>query len=230
MSVLAEFTVPADDFVLAETLAAAPEMTIEIKRVAAGKTHVTPYFWASGGNFRVFDDALRDDEMVLEVLTLEEHDDTDQLAQDVEERFYRVVWEADVPNLIQGVAAVKATVLDAVTSETGREWEVKVLFPDESALSTFNEYSLEHDLTYEARRLYRPEKPADTAEFDVTDAQQEALEAAYHGGYFAIPRDQTLTELADSLNISRNALSARLRRGHRNLLEQTIIHDGSGDT
>lgn len=224
MSVLAEFTVPAADFVLADTLTAAPDMHVEIKRVAAGKLHVTPYFWASGGDFSAFDEALREDDMVLDVLTLEEHDETEEAAQETEERFYRVVWESDVPNLIEGVSDAKATVLEAQTAE-GRQWEVRVLFPDEEALSTFNEYSLEHDLSYEPRRLYRPEKPADSASYGVTDAQQEALEAAYHGGYFEVPRETSLTELASTLDISRNALSARLRRGHRNVLENTLIHE-----
>lgn len=224
MSVLAEFTVPAADFVLADTLTAAPDMHVEIKRVAAGKTHVTPYFWATGGDFAVFDEALREDDMVLDVLTLEEHDETEAAAQETEERFYRVVWEADVPNLIAGVSDAKATVLEAQTSE-GRRWEVRVLFPDDEALTTFNEYSLEHDLSYEPRRLYRPEKSADSAAYGVTDAQQEALEAAYHGGYFEVPRGTSLTELASTLDISRNALSARLRRGHRNVLENTLIHE-----
>jgi hypothetical protein len=40
-----------------------------------------------------------------------------------------------------------------------------------------------------------------------------------------VPREVTLTELADRLDISRNALSARLRRGHRNLLANTLVHE-----
>lgn len=59
----------------------------------------------------------------------------------------------------------------------------------------------------------------------MTEDQQEALEVAYHAGYFAIPREQTQTEITEQLNISRNALSARLRRGHRNLLANTLIHE-----
>lgn len=72
MSVLAEFIVPADEFVLAETLTAAPDVRIEIKRVVGDDSTVTPYFWAAGGDFHRFEDALRADEMVREVLMLEE--------------------------------------------------------------------------------------------------------------------------------------------------------------
>lgn len=222
MSVLAEFTVPADEFVLEDTLTEASGMRIEIKRVIGGESTVTPYFWASDGDFSQFEDALHDDEMVQEVLTLERDDET--RVDDEEDRFYRVTWEMTVPALISAVSEAKATVLEAV-SEDGDDWEVKVLFPHEEALSAFHEYCLEHDFDVEPRRVYEPKNPQERAEYGVTEAQQEALQAAYEAGYFAVPREQTLTEVAETLGISRNALSARLRRGHRNLLANTLVHD-----
>lgn len=225
MSVLAEFTVPASEFVLADTLTAAPGMRIEIKRVVGGTDYVTPYFWAVGGDFGAFEGALRADENVRDVLTLEEHDEPhgdDQ--EDEEERFYRVTWGADVPNLISAVSDAEATVLEAVSGDNGR-WEVKVLFPDEAALTAFHDYCHDHEFSLELRRVYHPENPQEQAEYGLTQEQQEALEAAYHAGYFGVPREQTLTELAEDLGISRNALSARLRRGHRNLLANTLVHE-----
>lgn len=224
MSVLAEFIIPADQFVLADTLTTIPEMRIEIKRVVGNESHVTPYFWAFGEDFDTFEQALRDDEMVREVLTLEEQQEQSGHDEEEEERFYRVTWEMSVPNLITAVSDAKATVLEAVSADGGR-WEVKILFPSREALSEFREYCLEHDFSFQPRRVYQPENPEEQAEYGVTPDQQEALEAAYYAGYFAIPRDRTLTELADDLDISRNALSARLRRGHRNLLSNTLIHE-----
>lgn len=226
MSVLAEFTVPAEEFVLADTLTDASGMRIEIKRVVGDESTVTPYFWASGGDFARFEDALHDDEMVREVLTLERDDET--TGEDEEDRFYRVTWKTEVPDLISAVSAAKATVLEAVSENHG-SWEVKVLFPCEEALSAFHDYCVEHDFDVEPQRVYEPKNPQERAEYDVTDAQQEALKAAYHAGYFAVPREQTLTEVAESLDISRNALSARLRRGHRNLLANTLVHEEGGD-
>jgi len=227
MSVLAEFTVPAEEFVLADTLTAASGMRIEIKRVIGGESTVTPYFWASDGDFARFEDALHDDEMVKDVLTLEEDDET--AGDNQEDRFYRVTWEMGVPNLITAVSEAKATVLEAV-SEDGDNWEVKVLFPDEAALSAFHDYCVDHDFQAEPQRVYEPTNPEHRGEYGVTDAQQEALEAAYHAGYFAVPREQTLTEVAETLDISRNALSARLRRGHRNLLANTLVHEEGSDS
>ncbi|WP_254532735.1 helix-turn-helix domain-containing protein [Natrinema gelatinilyticum] len=224
MSILTEFTVPADEFVLADTLTVAPEIRIEIKRVVGGESHVTPYFWAFGEDLTNFEQALRDDDMVREVLTLEEQEEQAGRDEEEEERFYRVTWEMSVPNLITAVSDAKATVLEAASVD-GDDWEVKILFPNEESLSGFWDYCLENEFSFQPQRVYRPENPEERAEYGVTPDQQEALEAAYHAGYFDVPRDRTLTELADNLDISRNALSARLRRGHRNLLSNTLIHD-----
>ena len=224
MSILAEFVVPADTFVLADTLTTPPDMRIEIKRVVGGKEHVTPYLWAYGSDFETFEASLRSDETVQDVLTLDEQPEAPGRSNAQEERFYRVTWEGSVPNLIDAVSVAKATVLEAVSSD-GDRWEVKVLFPDDEALATFNEYGLENDFSFEPRRLYRPENPEEQGEYELTSAQLEALKAAYQEGYYNVPRDITLTELAETLDISQNALSTRLRRGNRNLLSNTIVHD-----
>jgi len=224
MAVLAEFVISPDQFVLADTLTAAPSIRIEIKRVVGGESFVTPYFWASDGDFERFERALHEDEMVHEVLTLEEHGGKDDAGPPHEERFYRVTWTTEVPNLITAVSDAKATILEAVSVDGG-SWEIKVLFPDDGALSDFHEYCVDHEFEVQPERVYRPTNSEEQAEYGVTERQQQALEAAYHAGYFDVPREHNLTELAEQLNISRNALSARLRRGHRNLLAHTLVHE-----
>ena len=216
MSVLAEFLVPADQFVLADTLTAVPEVRIEIQRVVAGAEDVTPYFWAVGEKLNDFERALREDPSVKEILILEEDQE--------DERFFRVRWETRVPNLLSGVTDAKATILDAANTAEGT-WELKLLFPDRDHLAGFHDYCVDHDLSCQLSRVYRAENPQEQGEYGVTEDQLEALEAAYRSGYFDVPRDTSLTELADELDISRTALSARLRRGERNLLSNTVIRD-----
>jgi predicted DNA binding protein len=50
----------------------------------------------------------------------------------------------------------------------------------------------------------------------------ETVKAAVESGYYGIPRDTTLEDLATDLNVSHQALSERLRRGHRALIESVI--------
>lgn len=225
MTVLAELTIPAEEFVLAETLTAVPDMRIEIKRVVAGTDHVTPYFWASGGDLAAFERALRADSTVHDILTLEEHQNDDQPFDDSadHERFYRVTWQTEVENFLTALEDAEAVILEAVSDGDG--WELKVFFPDRDGLSEFHDYCIAHDLSFQLRRVYHPENPQERGEYDVTEEQQEALEAAFDAGYFDVPRGITLTELAERLDISRNALSARLRRGQRNILSNTLVHD-----
>ncbi|MDS0473429.1 bacterio-opsin activator domain-containing protein [Natrinema sp. 1APR25-10V2] len=69
------------------------------------------------------------------------------------------------------------------------------------------------------------ERPVETAqEFRstlherLTDRQRNALQTAYHGGYFESPRDSTAEELAETLGISSPTLHYHLRAGQKKLL------------
>lgn len=216
MSAIAELTVPASEFVLSDALAEVPDVHVEIKRVVAEAERVTPYFWASGTDFDAFEAALRDDETVREISILEERAD--------DERFYRVTWQAGVESLMTPISDAEATILEAVT-EGGRRWELKMLFPSREALSEFHDDCVSREFSFRLERVYQPDNPQEEAAYGVTADQQEALRAGYDAGYFDVPRETTLTELADRLDISRNALSARLRRGQRNLLSNTLVHE-----
>jgi predicted DNA binding protein len=60
---------------------------------------------------------------------------------------------------------------------------------------------------------------------ELTDDQRETLVAGLEAGYYNIPRDLTAKELADRLSISHQALSERLRRAYRGLIESTLVDD-----
>lgn len=71
------------------------------------------------------------------------------------------------------------------------------------------------------------EGPSEEEEFPergprLTDAQSEALEAAYKAGFFEVPREVSLEELAERLGRSRSSLSTLLRRAVQALVEHQI--------
>jgi len=214
MSILTAFDVPAEDFLLDWTLGATPEMRIEIERVAVEDESVTPYFWASGGDFETFEAALDDDPTVADSITVEDHDD---------ERLYQVSWERNAEGIIYAVSETGATILEA-SSEDG-SWYVEMLFPDSDSLSTFQDYAAAHDLSFELIWLHQSTHPEALGRYDVTEEQREALVTAYEMGYFKVPGEVSLGELADELGISKNAASARLHRGYSNLVRNTLVHD-----
>jgi predicted DNA binding protein len=45
-------------------------------------------------------------------------------------------------------------------------------------------------------------------------------------GYFEIPREASTSDIGDRLGISAQAVSERLRRGHRKLVTSTVEPDG----
>ncbi|WP_433630492.1 helix-turn-helix domain-containing protein [Halomicrococcus sp. NG-SE-24] len=214
MSILAEFTVPARNFVLSEALRAVPDVHVEIERVVADEEKITPYFWAAGDDISAFEDALEYDNTIQDIVTLEEHD---------EERFYRGYWEQDGDDITQAVSLVEATILEASSDDS--EWDVRMLFPDEQTLTKFHNYCSEHDIVFELMRLYDSRRPEALGKYEITPKQREALLAALDRGYFEVPRSTALKDIADALDISQNALSTRLRRGHANLISNTLRHE-----
>jgi len=214
MSILTAFDVPATDFLLDWTLGSVPEMHVEIERVAVEDEEVTPYFWAADGDFEAFESALDDDPTVADAVTVEDHGD---------ERLYRVTWAREADSIVYAVSESEATILEA-TSEADH-WFVEMLFPDDESLSTFQDYAAAHDLSFELLWIHRSTRPEAFGRYGVTDEQREALVTAYEQGYFDVPGEISLSELADELDISKNAASARLHRGYANLVRNTLVHD-----
>lgn len=217
MSVIAELTVPADEFVLAHALDEAPGATVEIERVAAtGDDRVTPYFWVHSDDVDAFDAALREDPTAR---------DPRQLESDGNERLYRVDWHAEDHGVVEVLAGADATVLKAAAD--GDEWSIRLLFPDEDALSTFHDRCRTAGLAFTVERLYHPDDPAEVGGYGLTEDQRAALITAARAGYFAVPREVTLADVADDLGISSNALSSRIRRGTATLVESTLLDGDS---
>jgi len=62
-----------------------------------------------------------------------------------------------------------------------------------------------------------------TVELDIlTGKQRETLELAIREGYYDRPRDANLTDLAESLGISKSAVSQRLNAAETKLIKTTL--------
>jgi predicted DNA binding protein len=73
----------------------------------------------------------------------------------------------------------------------------------------------------------RPFDGTERCNTPLTDEQRAALTEAFEEGYYEIPRRQTISEIADTLDISHQALSERLCRAHSRVVEtQLALADG----
>ncbi|TYL39853.1 bacterio-opsin activator [Natronococcus pandeyae] len=74
------------------------------------------------------------------------------------------------------------------------------------------------DHPYELRSIV---EAAETAAL-LTDRQREVLEAALREGYFEVPRECTLDELATKLDVDKSTASGIVRRGERRILTRVL--------
>lgn len=63
----------------------------------------------------------------------------------------------------------------------------------------------------------------DGREAVLTDRQRECLAEAHRRGYFDVPRECTLAELAEALGVDKSAASVTIRRGTARVVSQFLI-------
>lgn len=211
-AVIAEFDLPPEEFALSQTISTLDTIGFDIERfVAADPDHVMPYIWVTGCSRDDAEAILADDPSVETVQLLSELDD---------EFLYQMDWIDQIDALIQILVEEDGTILDAQGDGSG--WHLRALFPERAAVSRTYEYCLENNFSIDFRSIYQLDDGRQ-GRFGLTDEQQDVIEIAFKHGYFDVPRGITLTDLADEIGISHQALSERLRRGEKSILENTVI-------
>lgn len=211
MSVIGDFTVPAPAFALGEALAAVPDAVVEADHVAThSRLGVLPFIWVSGDGADAFADALADDQTVESFVVADEFAD---------EVLYHVQWTETVAEVVDSLVDHHAAITHARAREDA--WTFRMRFAEESMVSSFKAFLDERDVAFEVHSLSKPSGPRQ-GETGLTPEQRAALEAAYHSGYFAIPRETSSAELGERLDISGNAASERVRRGCEALIESSL--------
>jgi predicted DNA binding protein len=130
-----------------------------------------------------------------------------------------VEWCARAERLVEAFLSERGTVL-AASCEEG-SWFVRVLYPTRTCLSRVANRCQAADFQFDIKRIYGLDGGREER-FDLTDKQQTALEAALKSGYYGIPRETNAAQLATELDVSHQALSERLRRAHKSLVENAL--------
>lgn len=214
VSIVVELRIPAEEFALGKLLAERPDVRVELERIVPTEEGMMPFFWVIGDDLDFVRSARVADSPVEEIEVLETTDDS---------LLCRTIWEPEVSGFREILAGNGATLLDA--EGEGEEWLFRVRFPDREATSAFHEACDERGIPYEVQRIYSlSELPA--KQYGLTDEQREALVAAFEAGYFYVPRETSLSELADGLGISPQAVSGRIRRGLERVLASALFPPG----
>lgn len=136
------------------------------------------------------------------------------------ETVYRFTWSEELPGLLNCVREAPGTVLTAVATEGA--WTFDCRFPGPDAASRF--YAAYNDPAHPItiRRMHPAAQAQQGSGDALSPAQREAIEQALEAGYFEVPRQTTLGDLATELGISDSAVSQRLRRGLTTLLRTRV--------
>ncbi|NHN59940.1 MULTISPECIES: bacterio-opsin activator domain-containing protein [Halorussus] len=222
MSTIAQLGVPAEAFALRETLPRVSDVAVEAERVVAHDDgRVMPFVWASGDDLGEFEDALADDPSV---------ENEQRLTELADGRFYRMEWVESVEVLLHSMTEHGAAVLKA--RGKGDRWHLRILFPDREAVSQTEDFSRDRELGIDVEQIHELDRRDTQGQFGLTTQQYEAVTTALETGYYNVPRGTSARDLADDLDISHQALSERLRRGHGNLVANALtvrMEPGEGE-
>lgn len=206
---IAEFRLPADAFPLGTVFDGLPDATVHLDRVVPGTGRVVPYFWVRNTERASVLDQFGDHPGVRDIREVDCVDG---------DHLLRCEWVPNHTGVLDVLAAEDVTLLSAVG--TADEWTFEVRGDTREAIARFQAHCQDRDIPVELTELHTL-RPID-ANDALTDAQQEALALAYDRGYFDSPRQATLAELADGLDITQQALGARLQRATRRLVQRAL--------
>jgi hypothetical protein len=209
---MTEVRIPAEEFALHDTFLDAPETRLDVQRVVAhGPERVMPFLWATAEDFDALDAALEADPSVEDVTYVSEFEN---------ERLYRMAWVDRIALVSHALVEQDATVFEAVGSRD--EWHLRLFFPEREGLASVHDLAREEGRTLHVDDVYEPERER-RDRFGLTDPQRETLVEAFENGYYDFPHGVTTEDLGDEFDISAQALADRLRRGHGNLIEETLV-------
>lgn len=221
MTTIAELSLSTDEFALAETFQQLPALETRVESVVAeGPTRTVPLVWFSNVDRESLESALESDPTVAQFRQLLDNTEDDDL-------FYRLEYAEDVESVCGRVYERGGTVLDAQVNDG--QWTLRLLFPNREGLSDAVSAIEDRGVRIDVRRMVeagQDEELETTAA--LTEPQQEAIAEAYRQGYYDVPREISLEELANELDISHQALSERLRRANR-VLAGEQLDDQSGE-
>lgn len=212
MSVIGEFTFRHPGLPMMDALdGTGVEFDVE-QAVASNPDRPVLFLWASDGDLEQFESNVPDDDSIADCEVIEDAGGR---------RLYRVQVseDAELP-LYPMDDRLEASRLDVTSSADGID--ARLRFPDRESLAEYRPRVEEKGVDVALRRVYGEGDSGLGGEYGLSVKQRQALETAAEVGYFEVPRDASLTTVADELGVSTQAASERLRRGAATLVRTAL--------
>lgn len=212
MTVILEFTIDEKDFEVGRLLSGQEGAYIELERIVPAGDSIMPFFWVRGGDKSTLEADVTQSKLIKNLVLVDQVEDN---------RLYRVEWVSEYEDLVRAINNNEGTILDA---RRDGKWYFQLRFIDHQHLAEFYNFCTSNNVEIHIDRVYTlTEESLQGRVFDLTNEQREALVLAVKRGYFATPRETSMSELADELGISQQAFSDRLRRGNEKILQNVLF-------
>ena len=218
---VAELRLSAADLALGSTFARRPDLSVRVEPVATSRP-AQPFSFAwldseGGTEHSSVDRGGATDDAIEDLLDAVADDPSVVVHSVLTRRGDAVLCELEFCNDVSLVADVitsrDGTILSA--SATDGEWSLRIRYSTREALAetvaTLERFDVEAHLSQIGCR-------SGSMAADLTEKQREVVAAAFERGYFEIPRQVSLEDLAEELDVTHQALSERLRRAEQALL------------
>jgi hypothetical protein len=217
----AEFRLSSSSLPLVDLAANVPNARLRLDEILrTERHHVALLCWVEAERFDSVESALETDGSIAEWSLLEAETDRRlyRLRMATSEAV-RVAFEEEF--IERGTTPIHATI-------TSDGWLMRARFPDRTTLAEYRKACDQPGMSFALERLYQPTSSQGGEGLTLaglTQKQREALLLAYEEGYYDLPRGTKLTDVADTIGISRRSLSDRLRRAERRLVTTAIENE-----
>lgn len=202
MSVIAEFSIPAEEFALGDLLEVRPGVRVRLESMIPTGHSLIPYFWVKSPDVDAIETALRESPLVTDVRVLDQVGD---------ETLFRVAWSEELDGVVDAIRDSDSAILEG--EGHGDHWSFRLRFPGNDELSGFYRSVTQKGISIDLEGVHNPIDQSGPPGLQLTPEQHEALAMAHERGYFSVPREITLVDLSEELGISDSAVSQRIRRG-----------------
>lgn len=195
---------------LRRTAKALPDATIRVQRLQGKSDGSRALAWIGPAERPPVETCLAEEESIT---------DSNYVSSEGDGHWYVLHTDDDAFTAVESaLLAGDGFLLEATRG--GDDWSVQARFPERSDVLTFRDGMVTDGVDIEVRTI--TDDVESTPQFGVTDPQREVLLLALEHGYFTVPREASLSDLAAEMDISSQAASERLRRGTRTLVQNTL--------
>jgi predicted DNA binding protein len=214
VNLIATVTITHPDLALTPTIRSGSAEEIRVLPQSATDPETAKFFFLVEGADGGFEARLDEDATVAEWTLVADSSPT---------RVYRISHPEWTKLISPKTVELGGLVHEAVSTERG--WSIRLQLPDRKALVALSEFCDEEGINFELKRMFRQDGWVRGEPTGLTDAQRDALLAAYENGYFEEPREASLADLAEVLGISPTAVGGRIRRGTAELVEMVLLEE-----